>query len=351
MKLTFLQQRSSGVPPAKTIIPIVLVLGVLPLIPPFNQPFIVTWLVYGVWFAAAAVAFDFSAGYINVANLGYAAFVGSGGYAAAIVSIRTGMSPWLAMFVGMAMGALLGVGCGAVTLRFRGIYAALTSWFLSLAIMGLASNLTDLTNGSMGLSTPTLFTGISNLPYYYTALAMLAVTFLVLTTLARTRIGLASRAIGQNLEAARASGIRPARYRIANYAISCAFAGWLGAFYAYYYGVLTPSVMSITITVQVLLAVMIGGLGSLWGPVVGGIVVAILSQSLQSTLQDLPGMNNILFGLLLILITVVYPGGLARAVHDLAAARRSRRERSSVPRNTTPAPEAELATGAETRPK
>lgn len=342
MKLAFLDQHSTGAPPRWALLPLVGILAVLPLIPPFNQPYIVTWLVYCVWLAAAAVAFDFSAGYINVANLGFAAFVGSGGYAAAIVSIRTGLSPWLAMFVGMAMGGLLGIGCGVVTLRFRGIYAALTSWFLSLAIMGLATNLTDLTGGSVGLSTPTLFFGISNLPYYYTALAMLAVTFVVLTTLARTRIGLASRAIGQNLEAARASGIRPARYRVTNYAISCAFAGWLGAFYAYYFGVLTPNVMSITITVQVLVAVMIGGLGSLWGPVVGGIVVAILSQSLQSTFQELPGMNNILFGLLLILITVVYPGGLAKAVHDLVAARRSRQADRATGAQE---PEAELVAG------
>ena len=97
---------------------------------------------------------------------------------------------------------------------------------------------------------------------------MLVVTFGVLAWVVRSRFGLAFRAIGQNLAAARASGINPTRYLVINFVLSCAFAGWLGGFYAHYYGILTPDVMLTSHTVEVLAIAYIGGRGSLWGAAV-----------------------------------------------------------------------------------
>ena len=115
---------------------------------------------------------------------------------------------------------------------------------------------------------PLLLDTSDNLPYYYVILAMLFVTLAVLMIAIRSRLGLAFRAIGQNLQAARASGINPTRFLVINFTLSCAFAGWLGGFYAHYYGILTPDVMATSHTVEMLAVAYIGGRGTLWGPAI-----------------------------------------------------------------------------------
>jgi len=313
---------------------IVAALAVLPLLPFFDRPYVLTWLVYALWFAAATVGFDLSAGWINIVNLGYAAFIGTGAYVAALVSIHANLPPLLCLPTGAATGALLGLALGGVVLRFRGIYAALASWFLSLALAGVTSNLTSVTRGNIGLSTNVLYVTSSNQPYFYTALIILVLIIAVIVLLVSSRLGLAFRAVGTNLEAARASGVVPARLRLLNFTISCGCGGLAGAFYAGYFGVLTPSIMKIGLTVQLLVAAMIGGSGSITGALAGGLLVALLYQALQGTLQNLPGLGDFVFGLVLIAIVVLYPGGLARAASELRRAAGHLRRRMS--RKVTP---------------
>src|SRR5512135_3186099 len=159
---------------------LILILLVLPNIPPFNQEHIVRWLIAGAFLGAQAVAFDFTAGYINVVNFGFAAFVGLGAYTSALLAntapylmLRLGITPWIGIWVGALVAGVLGLLLGMLTLRLRGIYAAVMTWFVGIALMGLATNLTTLTRGSMGLHPPTLFATSSNLPYFYVIMAML----------------------------------------------------------------------------------------------------------------------------------------------------------------------------------
>jgi branched-chain amino acid transport system permease protein len=247
-------------------IAVVAVAVVLPFIPPFTGQDYQRYLVGAAFMAAMAVAFDFTAGYINIVNFGFAAFVGVGGYVSGLLAANLGISPWVGTFVGAAAAGLVGLLTGMLTLRLRGIYAAVMTWFVGLALMGLARNLTDITRGSLGLNVPLLLDTSDNLPYYYVILGMLVITIVVLTAVIRSDVGLAFRAIGQNLQAARASGINPTRFLVINFTLSCAFAGFLGGFYAHYYGILTPDVMLTSHTVEVLAVAYIGGRGSLWGP-------------------------------------------------------------------------------------
>jgi len=289
---------------------------VLPLVPPFNGQDYQRWLVGAAFMAAQAVAFDFTAGYINVVNFGFAAFVGLGGYTSGLLAVDLGISPWIGIFVGGAVSGLVGLLTGALTLRLRGIYAAVMAWFVGLALMGLVRNLPDITRGSLGLNVPLLLDTSDNLPYYYVILAMLVVTLLVLTTVIRSRVGLAFRAIGQNLNAARASGINPTRYLVINFVLSCAFAGWLGGFYAHYYGILTPDVMLTSHTVEVLAIAYIGGRGSLWGAAVVAFPLSIGVELLRTQFSNLPGLHLVLYGLLLIVVMIYRPGGVAAAVRS-----------------------------------
>jgi branched-chain amino acid transport system permease protein len=251
-------------------------------------------------------------GYINIVNFGFAAFVGLGGYTSGLLAVELGIPPIIGMVVGGMVSGFVGLLTGALTLRLRGIYAAVMAWFVGLALMGLVRNAPDLTRGSLGLAVPSLLeTSSGNLPYYYLILTMLVVTFAVLAWVIRSRFGLAFRAIGQNLAAARASGINPTRYLVMNFVLSCAFAGWLGGFYAHYYGILTPDVMLTSHTVEILAIAYIGGRGSLWGAAVVAFPLSIGVEYLKVQFSTLPGVHLVLYGLLLVVVMIYRPGGVA----------------------------------------
>ena len=287
------------------------VLFVLPLIAPFNDEYLIRWLISAALIAALAVAFDFTAGFINIVNFGYAAIMGLGGYTSAILAERLGLNPWLGMIAGGLLAAFLGFVIGVITLRSRGIFAAVLAWFFGLALMGLATKMIWLTRGPLGMRVDRLFETQSNVPYYYLSLMMMIVVYIVCKWCTRTKMGLAFKAIGQNMEAARTSGINPVFYRLINFTLSCALAGWLGGFYAHYYGILTPDVMHTSKTVEILAVAYIGGRGTLWGGAAVAFPFIFAMELVRSSLTNLPGLNLLLYGLLLILVMIYYPGGFA----------------------------------------
>lgn len=297
-----------------------IIVGVLPLIPPFNQEHMVRWMVIGALLAAQAVAFDFTAGYINVVNFGFAAFVGLGAYTSAILSsnlpfllVHPGWPVYITIPLGALVAGVVGIGLGYLTLRLRGIFAAVMAWFVGIGLMGLATNLTTLTRGSLGFAPKALLEATSNVPYFYIIFGMLIVTYVVLKMVTKSRLGLAFRAIGQNIDAARASGINPTYYRIINFTLSCVFAGLLGGFYAHYIGSMTPkTVMHTSKTVEVLALAYIGGRGSLWGGAAVAFPFVFFIEYLRSNFSDLPGLHLVIYGVLMIVVMIFYPGGFAQ---------------------------------------
>jgi branched-chain amino acid transport system permease protein len=286
-------------------------LAILPLIPPFNQEYLIRWLVAAAMMGAAAIAFDFTAGFINIVNFGFYAILGLGGYTSSILALNLGLTPWIGIFLGAVASGILGFLTGLLTLRLRGIFAAVMAWFVGLALMGLATKLIWLTRGPLGLATPQLFKTSSNLPYYYLILVLMLGIYLICKGVTRSKIGVAFKAIGQNMEAARTSGINPTYYRIYNFTMSCTLAGFLGGFYAHYYGILTPDVMHTSKTVEVLAVAYIGGRGSLWGGATVAFPFLLVMELVRSSLSQLPGLNLVIYGFLLILVMIYYPGGFA----------------------------------------
>jgi len=289
-----------------------IILLVLPYIPPFNQEYLIRWLIAAALMASNSIAFDFTAGYISIVNFGYFAILGLGGYTSAILANNLGISPWIGMFCGAIASGLLGFLTGLLTLRLRGIFAAVMAWFVGLALMGLTTKMVWLTRGPLGLRCPQLFETSSNLPYYYVILFFMFFIYLVTKWAVRTKMGIAFKAIGQNMEAARTSGINPVFYRIANFTLSCTLAGFLGGFYAHFYGILTPDVMHTSKTVEVLAVAYIGGRGSLWGGAVVAFPFIIAMEIIRSSLSNLPGLHLVIYGILLICVMIYYSGGFAQ---------------------------------------
>jgi branched-chain amino acid transport system permease protein len=296
-----------------------LVIAVLPLIPPFNQEHMIRWLITGAFLGAQAIAFDFTSGYINVVNFGFAALLGLGAYTSAVFANKTpfivvqlGWSPWITIWIGAVVAGLVGLFLGVLTLRLRGIFAAVMAWFFGIALMGLANNLTTITRGGLGMAPPRFLENPANLPYFYIILLMMIVIYITLKLVTNSNIGLAFRAIGQNYDAAQASGINATKYRVFNFALSAFFAGLLGGFFAHYVASLTPqTLMHTSKTVEVLAIAYIGGRGSLWGGVALAFPFVFFIEYLRSNTSALPGLHLVIYGVLMIVVMIFYPDGLA----------------------------------------
>ena len=270
-----------------------LILIIVPLFPPFNQDYLLRWFILAAIMGAGAMAFDFSAGYIAVVNFGFAAFVGLGAYTSAIMANKWGIPLPVTML------------CGAFTAAVAGIYYRCHQ----PAHAGDVCHLPDLVHRDCpdgsghqdGLADPRhagfadclTFSDrkLSNLYYWYPVLGVSLVTWFILKRIARSHIGLAFKAIGQNMDAAKTSGINPTRYRIMNFTVSCALAGWVGAFYAHFIGILTPDFLHTAKTVEFLVIVYIGGRGTLWGGFAVAFPFIWFTEMLRSNFDYLPGIN------------------------------------------------------------
>lgn len=298
---------------------LLLIIAVLPFIPPFNQEHIIRWLIMGAFIAAQSIAFDFTAGYINVVNFGFAALLGLGAYTSSIfankapfIIVQIGLSPWITIWIGAIVAGLVGLLLGMLTLRLRGIFAAIMAWFFGIALMGLVNNLTPLTRGPLGMHPRMFFENPSNRPYFYIILVMMLVVYITLKLVTNSNIGLAFKAIGQNYDAAQASGINATKYRVFNFALSAFFAGWLGGFYAHYIASLTPqTLMHTSKTVEILAIAYIGGRGSLWGGMALSFPFVFFIEYLRSNTSALPGLHLVIYGVLMIAVMIFYPDGLS----------------------------------------
>lgn len=305
-----------------------IIVAILPFIPPFDQEHMIRWLITGAFIAAQAIAFDFTSGYISVVNFGFAALLGLGAYTSAIfanskptIIVQLGWSPWITIWIGALAAGLLGLFLGVLTLRLRGIFAAVMAWFFGIALMGLANNLTTITRGGLGMAPPRFLENPANRPYFYIILVMMLVIYITLKLVTNSYIGLAFKAIGSNYDAAQASGINATKYRVFNFALSAFFAGWLGGFYAHYVASLTPAtVMHTSKTVEVLAIAYIGGRGSLWGGVALAFPFVFFIEYLRSNTSALPGLHLVIYGVLMIMVMVFYPSGLA-GLYNYAAAK------------------------------
>lgn len=275
-----------------------------------RDQYLLNLVVTSLYFGAQAMAFDFTAGYIGIINFGFAGFLGLGAYVSALLALRLGWSPWVAIWAGAAGAATLGWLTGLLTLRLRGMFTAVMTWFISLTLLALAAALVPLTRGFLGLNVPLFLDTADRRPYFYILLAITALSYVVLRGVARSSIGLAFRALGQNLEVARASGISPRRYRLTNFTLSCFFVGLLGGFYAHSMGILTPDVLDTRHTVEVLALAYIGGRGTIWG----GVLAALLIIPAFEYLKPLFEIRLIIYGLMLMAVIILYPGGLASLV-------------------------------------
>jgi branched-chain amino acid transport system permease protein len=262
-------------------------------------------LTVSVIFAIWAASWDFMSGLTGRENFGHALFIGAGAYAAALLNSKLDLSPWWGLPAGAFAALGLSLVIGIPTLRLRGPYFALAMLSAATILQRLTRIFWQFTGGEEGIpGLDPLFD--SHLATYYFCLGALVVASAVLLLLARSSWGTILRAIRGDEAACQAAGINVTFYKIAALAISAAVAGGGGALYADYQEAVTPDVFAVGLSITVIIMVYVGGIGTIWGPVGGAILLAMLPE----LLRGLGEYRLWVYSLVLIFILFFSPGGL-----------------------------------------
>ncbi len=278
-----------------------------------------------VW-AIMGVSWNVFSGYSGLVSFGHASFFGLGAYTVTLLFVHFGVSPWIGVPVGMLVGAAAGVIIGYPTFRLRGVYFALAMLAYPLALLYIFEWLgyQEVPLPMMRESPAAYMQFSDHRAYVVIALALLVAALLISLRIERSRFGLSLTAIKQNEWAAEASGIDALRWKMKAIMLSGAIAAAAGGFYAVVLLVVTPlTVFGILTSAQALIVTLFGGVATVWGPVVGSIILIPLSEILHAELGHIvPGINGVVFGAAIVVVILVAPEGIVPKLRDRLARRR-----------------------------
>jgi branched-chain amino acid transport system permease protein len=312
-----------GVPRRALILSVVL-LALLLVAPLFAGDYLLTVLILILYFAYIGLAWNIMMGFAGQLSLGHALYVGLGAYTAAALYVHFGVGPWIGLLAAAPIAGLVGAFIGFLAFRFRvaGVYfAILTIAVAEFARVGFEH--LKWTGASAGLFLP-VAQYAHNDPwhlrghpamFYYILLAAIVLAVVFSRALLQSRVGYFWLAIREDEEAARASGIDTFRYKMLAVVISAAMTSFAGVIYAFYYNNLFPDqVFGIEQSILIILAPFVGGVGTLFGPILGSFVLEAIAESLRTLLAavgvDLPGTNQLFFGVVLLFIIIALPEGV-----------------------------------------
>ncbi|MQA04176.1 MAG: ATP-binding cassette domain-containing protein [Streptosporangiales bacterium] len=287
------------------------VLGLFPVIRPYDSyPQAVLLLAFLL--AIQAVSWNIISGYAGYISLGHSAYLGIGAYTTGIVGLHTGVNPFIVAPVAGLVAVVTAFVVGIVVLRTRGPAFVIITIAVLLAAQIVALNWSGLTSGSEGitLEMPFWSSDIQNLPFYYFFFVLLLATIAVSAAIRRSRFGAGLVAIREDEGKAAAIGVNTTRYKVLAYCVSTFFIGVAGSGYAYFQTFLNPiGAFNILASVMIVLAALVGGRGTLWGPVIGAFIV----QGVNELATVTGGGSNarvLMFGVLLVVVVLFLPAGL-----------------------------------------
>jgi branched-chain amino acid transport system permease protein len=300
-----------------------LVLLALPLV--MTSRFAIDIFIRILLFAFIGVAWNLIGGYAKQLSLGHAAYFGLGAYTSTILQIDFGISPWIGMVAGGVVAMLASLPIGALCFRLRGPYFAISTIATAQVLMLLFLKFRDFAWGAEGTTIPNL----GNAPlmmqfeakaaYYYIALGLLAIGLVITYLIERSWMGYYLVAIGEDEDAAEAIGVNAPKVKREIYMISAFLTALAGTFYVQYIYFIDPNTaFSFNISVEAALVSIVGGVGTLWGPVIGTVLLETTSALLQSWLgSGLGGVQLTVYSLILIGVILWRPTGLFGVFTDI----------------------------------
>src|SRR5437868_11413243 len=312
-----------GIPKRALILSAALVAALI-VAPLFANDCLLTILILILYFAYAGQAWNLMMGFAGQLSLGHAIYVGLGAYTSAALYVHFGIGPWIGLLVAVPLAMACGAVIGFLAFRFgvAGVYfAILTIAFAEFSRIGFDH--IGYTGGSAGLFLPVAQYTQNDLwnlrgrpiMFYYVILTLTVAAFLFCHALLRSRIGYFWLAIREDEQAARALGIDTFRYKMAAVVISAGMTAVAGVFFAFYYNNLFPEqIFHISRSIEIILAPIIGGIGTLFGPVLGAFVLTGLSEGMTELLHalgiEVPGAKQVFYGLCLLIVVMALPEGI-----------------------------------------
>jgi branched-chain amino acid transport system permease protein len=259
---------------------VLLLLGLGPLLPPFLLTLLTQTLISSI----LAMSLDLILGYVGLSSLGHAAYLGLGAYSVGILSTSYGRGFWTILPVGVLLAAAVAAVFGLLALRATGVYFLMITLALGMLVWGLANRWVSLTKGDNGISSlprpdlglPWSFAGA--VPFYYLVVAGFLLAFAVLSAIVRSPFGKTLAGIRESESRMRTLGYHVWLHKYAAFVISGAGGGFAGVLWAYYNGFVTPSDLDLSVSIETLLMVALGGRGTLVGATLGAAVIVLLKN-------------------------------------------------------------------------
>ena len=296
--------------PSRVIVAIffLLLLG-LPLMT--QDPYLLRILILASIFAIFAASWDLLSGFTGQMNFGHALFFGVGAYGAALLNQNLNLPPWGSIPLGALAAVLAGLIIGIPCLRLRGTYLALTTLSFPIILMGVVFAVPEFTGGELGISGLDRIVRSRVVQYYITVIVMV-VLVTVMWKITDSKIGIIFHAIREDEVAVRASGINTTRYKLMAFCLSGFFAGIAGGLYAHFMRIAGPSTLEVSMSFQVVIWSIFGGVVTIWGPV-GAVFVLF---PLLEFFRFWPELRMLLFALVILLILLYMPQGLFPWIRD-----------------------------------
>jgi branched-chain amino acid transport system permease protein len=273
-----------------------------------------------LFFAAISQAWNILAGLTGQVSIGHAAFFGVGAFSSTVLLISLGVSPWIGMWVGSGLSILLSLAFGGLCFRIKGPYFTIVTMAFAGILMLIFSDW-NVTGGFDGLFISARATSgnslvnfwfLSQIPYFYFMLGLFIIVFAVTFKIQKSKIGLYFAAVREDEVAAQSLGINVFKWKMVALVISVLFTAMLGTFYAQYVlYIYAGDLMSLNFSLKIALPAIIGGLGTLAGPLVGAFILIPLAEFINTILGGgYPGLYLIIYGIILIFTVLIMPQGV-----------------------------------------
>ena len=281
--------------------------------------YILHLLIVSIVWASVATHWNLTLGYGGMFHIAQPTFLTVGAYVAGMCSVNLGISPWLCLLLGGIGTALAGIFIGVPSLRVKGIYLILLTFAFHFTIAESVFHLRSITGGSMGLVVPTFkmgpvkFSSVDLRGFYYLALVFLIISLMVTRSIVNSNMGKALIATRDSEILATSCGINLYKCKLITFCLAALITGVVGAFYAHYMMVIGPELFSFSVIINGFGMIVIGGIGTFMGPVVGSFVITFLSELFRS-IEDF---RPIIVGVIIILMLIFAPKGIFNALEQV----------------------------------
>jgi branched-chain amino acid transport system permease protein len=310
---------------------VIVLLALLPMPWILRSDFWLNFVIMALYFGFLGQAWNILGGFGGQFSFGHAAFFGTGAYTSAVLQLSLGIDPWLCLALAGVLGGAVGALVGALSFRYglRGSYFALVTLAFAEVFRILADSV-EFTGAGVGLQLPLRqsaanFQFADKAGFYFVILALTALGLAIAWWLKNSRLGARMVAVRENEDAARALGVNVFRTKVIAITLSGALMGLGGTFYVQYFLYIDPTIAyGPAVSVSALLVPIVGGLGTVFGPLLGAFALQWINQIAQLAMGDAIGLNLVLYGVILVLMIMYMPNGLF-GLADVSVRRLTRR--------------------------